>query len=214
MNPDEAPRNAAEASAPRYHHGDLRTALLQAAEAELAERGIGGLTLRGCARRAGVSHAAPKHHFPTLAHLLTALAGQGFERLAASIRRACAEQAPGSLEHLVAACAGYVAFARANPALFRLMFRQDLFVDGDSQAEEAAAAAFALPVDAVAARTGATDPLGNEAGRRQVAAVWALAHGVADLAINGQFCPLEGDAPEDWQHQQLRFMLCALFPER
>lgn len=198
----------------RYHHGDLREALLTAAEAELVEHGIGGLNLRGCARRAGVSHAAPRHHFPTLGHLLTALAGLGFERLAGHVQGACAGQVPGSLDHLAAACAGYVAFARANPALFRLMFRQDLFVDGNSTAEGAAAAAFSLPVQAVAARTNERDPMASESGRRLVGAVWTLAHGVADLEINGQFCALAGDAPEAWLHQQLRFMLAAFFPDR
>lgn len=214
MSPSDERPDARSSGQQRYHHGDLRTALVQAAEQELVEQGIGGLTLRACARRAGVSHAAPKHHFPTLAHLLTALAGQGFERLARRIDDACTGQAQGSLDHLVAACAGYVGFARDNPALFRLMFRQDLFVEGDMVAEEAAADAFSLSVKAVAARTGESDPMGSEAGRRRVGAVWALAHGVADLEINGQFCALVGDAPEDWLRAQLRFMLAALFPER
>jgi AcrR family transcriptional regulator len=197
-----------------YHHGDLRAALLAAAEAELAERGIGGLTLRGCARRAGVSHAAPAHHFPTLGHLLTALAGVGFERLAARIREACAAHPPGSLDHLVAAAAGYVAFARDESALFRLMFRHDLFVEGDASAEAAARAAFAQPVGAVAARTGDPAPLDSDIGRRLVAAVWAVAHGIADLEINGQFCPLAAEPRTDWLTEQLRVMLAPLFPDR
>ena len=57
-----------------YHHGDLRKALIEAAEAELAEKGVEGFTLRGCAKRAGVSHAAPAHHFKDANALLTALA--------------------------------------------------------------------------------------------------------------------------------------------
>src|SRR5262245_3431916 len=65
-----------------YHHGDLRAALLKAAEAELAENGIEGFTLRGCARRAGVSHAAPAHHFKDVRAILTELAADGFEKLA------------------------------------------------------------------------------------------------------------------------------------
>ena len=59
-----------------YHHGDLRKALLDAAEAELAEKGVEGFTLRGCAKRAGVSHAAPAHHFKDANALLTALAAR------------------------------------------------------------------------------------------------------------------------------------------
>ena len=60
-----------------YHHGDLRAALIAAAEEELAENGVDGFTLRGCARRAGVSHAAPAHHFKDVRALFTALATVG-----------------------------------------------------------------------------------------------------------------------------------------
>ncbi|MEO0497745.1 MAG: helix-turn-helix domain-containing protein, partial [Pseudomonadota bacterium] len=63
-----------------YHHGDLREALLTAAEVELTDRGIEGLSLRGVAKRAGVSHAAPAHHFGDKAGLLTALTTIGFQR--------------------------------------------------------------------------------------------------------------------------------------
>ena len=63
-----------------YHHGDLRKALLVAAEAELVEKGLEGFTLRCCAKRAGVSHAAPAHHFKDANALLTALATEGYER--------------------------------------------------------------------------------------------------------------------------------------
>ncbi|MEI5579289.1 helix-turn-helix domain-containing protein, partial [Streptomyces brasiliscabiei] len=66
-----------------YHHGDLRRALLVAAEHELEEKGIEGFSLRGVAKRAGVSHAAPLHHFKDTRALLTALAGVGFERFLA-----------------------------------------------------------------------------------------------------------------------------------
>ncbi|WP_291820351.1 helix-turn-helix domain-containing protein, partial [Bosea sp. (in: a-proteobacteria)] len=77
-----------------YHHGDLRQAMIDAAEAVLAERGVGGFTLRECARRAGVSAAAPAHHFGNLAGLLTAVATLGFDGLSdamdAAAARACA----------------------------------------------------------------------------------------------------------------------------
>ena len=64
-----------------YHHGDLRQAMIEAAEAVLAEKGVGGFTLRECARRAGVSPAAPAHHFGNLVGLLTAIATLGFDDL-------------------------------------------------------------------------------------------------------------------------------------
>ncbi|NBO21074.1 MAG: TetR/AcrR family transcriptional regulator, partial [Rhodobacteraceae bacterium] len=64
-----------------YHHGDLATALIAAAHQELSEQGAAGFSLRRVARRAGVSHAAPAHHFGDAAGLLAALAAQGFRRL-------------------------------------------------------------------------------------------------------------------------------------
>ena len=85
------------AEAPRYHHGDLRAALLAAAETELDERGVESFSLRGVARRAGVSHAAPAHHFRDVRGLLTALAAEGFARFLAAQR--AREAAAGADPH-------------------------------------------------------------------------------------------------------------------
>jgi AcrR family transcriptional regulator len=88
----EAARRASPA--PRYHHGDLRAALLRAAEDELTERGAEGFSLRGVARRVGVSHAAPAHHFADTGALLAALAAEGFRRFLATQRAHQARAAP------------------------------------------------------------------------------------------------------------------------
>ncbi|GAB2626833.1 TetR family transcriptional regulator [Paractinoplanes abujensis] len=94
----------------------VRDDLLAAARAELDEHGHAGISLRAVARRAGVSHAAPKHHFPDRAALLTAIATDGFTALAASLNRL-----PDPT--LAALGQGYLAFGLANPALYDLMFR-------------------------------------------------------------------------------------------
>src|ERR1700722_1777730 len=94
---------------------DVRGALLAAARAELAEHGHAGISLRAVARRAGVSHAAPKYYFSDRAALLTAVAAQGFAELASALR-----QVPSALAALGHA---YITFALASPALFDLMFR-------------------------------------------------------------------------------------------
>src|SRR5580704_9489378 len=116
-----------KATAP-YHHGDLRTALIAAGRELLAENGERGFTLRECARRAGVSHAAPAHHFPTVGDLLAEIAAAGFEDLTTSMRQfaeeAPAGDAPGCLMGLGR---GYVAFALGNRAVFQLMFRSETF---------------------------------------------------------------------------------------
>src|SRR4029450_13468313 len=117
--PSRAPRRRG------YHHGDLRVVLLEAGEAELAERGIEGFSLRGVAKRAGVSHAAPAHHFRDANGLLTALAAEGFRRFVDKQRLRQQAADKDALSQLVAAGMGYIDFAMAHPALFRLMFSSD-----------------------------------------------------------------------------------------
>lgn len=167
-----------------YHHGDLRRALLIAAEEELADKGAEGFTLRGCAKRAGVSHAAPAHHFADAAGLLSALAAEGFGRfLATLVRRQemADDQSPEG--RLVAMGLGYIDFARANPALFKLMFSSQKPDFDDPQLSGAARAAFEHLASGVAARL-RNDPLTTREGRLRVAAVWAVAHGLADLVTS------------------------------
>jgi len=181
-----------------YHHGDLRRALLEAAEAELAEKGPEGFTLRSCAKRAGVSHAAPAHHFTDMAGLLSALAAEGFERFLAEMSRRVSISEASPQQRLTAAGLGYVAFARANPALFRLMFSSNRPDHGQPPLADAATAAFDHLIATVAAIEGPV-PLESAAGRRQAAKVWALAHGIADLLISGRLNFLARQGEEQLQ---------------
>ncbi len=108
-----------------YHHGNLFSVLLDSAEQELIERGIEGFSLRGVAKRANVSHAAPAHHFGDANGLLTALAARGFERFIQR-QRDFRQRAPSDPRaQLEASGVGYVVFALENPAIFRLMFSSD-----------------------------------------------------------------------------------------
>ncbi|MGK5679240.1 TetR/AcrR family transcriptional regulator [Actinoplanes sp. URMC 104] len=107
-----------------YHHGDLRRALLSAAAAAIEENGVGALSMRDLARRAGVSHAAPTHHFGDKAGLLTAFAAQGFDELAGEL---AASRAAGFLEQGVT----YVRFAVTRRAYFEVMYRPELYHPDD-----------------------------------------------------------------------------------
>src|SRR5437763_15252056 len=92
--PQQPSRRAGASDDGPYHHGALRDALLQAAERVLERDGLGGLTLRAVAREAGVSHAAPTHHFGDLTGLLSELAAIGFRQFNAAMAQACVDRLP------------------------------------------------------------------------------------------------------------------------
>jgi AcrR family transcriptional regulator len=179
----------------RYHHGDLRAALLEAAEAELAEKGVEGFTLRGCARRAGVSHAAPAHHFADVTAMLTAVATVAFDRLTEAMRDVSRGLEPGSLAYLEAIGRGYVLFASRNPEHFKLMFRRERLNGADAALQKAGAAAFGILVHAVGAFRGVMHPMDELAATRDVFAAWSLVHGFAGLILAGQV--KHAGSPED-----------------
>ena len=110
----------------RYHHGDLRRALLTATEEAITENGVATLSMRDLARRAGVSHTAPTHHFRDKAGLLTAFAIEGFEQLAKAL--ATSRLASNSIVEMGVT---YIRFAVTRRAMFEVMFRTDLYHSAD-----------------------------------------------------------------------------------
>jgi AcrR family transcriptional regulator len=174
-----------------YHHGALREALIEATGALLAERGAEGFSLREVARRAGVSPAAPAHHFGDAAGLLTAVATLGFDELA---RALLAGDARGRTPRARLREQGveYVGFALRHPGRFRLMFRTgelrpDAALESSGRAaflvlEGGVHRAFGVPADgALPAQAAAV-----------VLALWSMVHGYAHLAIAGSFGPVSG----------------------
>lgn len=165
----------------RYHHGDLRAALLGAALDILAEHDVAGLTLREVARRAGVSPMAPYRHFQDKDALLAAVAEMGFRRL---WQRLTDTPHADPIADLIAQGAAYVGFACEEPALYRMMFGPFLrrFEEHGGLREAMAAAKSAL-TRAVAAAV----PEAAEASRQDVAlACWSLCHGLASLLVDGR----------------------------
>jgi AcrR family transcriptional regulator len=163
----------------------LRRELLQAAEAELGAKGMEGFSLRGVAKRAGVSHAAPAHHFGDTNGLLTALAADGYSRFVETQLEAIREGAQDPGARLASAGLGYVRFATANPALFRLIFSSDRPDYDDPELCKAAEAGYNLLVDLVEQASGDKISSEREAVMNIVAA-WATAHGLADLLVSGR----------------------------
>jgi AcrR family transcriptional regulator len=120
----------------RYHHGDLPNALRRSAADVIAEEGLGRFSLREVARRAGVSHTAPAHHFGDVRGLLTSLATEGFEHLREEALTAVAAH-DDPVERLIAMGEAYVALAASHPAHCQVMFRTDVVDTDDERLREA-----------------------------------------------------------------------------
>lgn len=184
-----------------YHHGDLRSALLAAGEAELTERGVEGFSLRSVAKRAGVSHAAPAHHFGDTNGLLTALATEGFRRFQDTLdaREAGAADAR---DKAVRAGFGYLEFAMTRPALFRLIFSSARPDYASPELIAAASRAYDHLVDLV-------QTLGG--GDADVLALWSASHGIADLATGSKLRMMMAKTPQE-RDAMIRAVLLRALP--
>lgn len=179
----------------RYHHGDLRAALIRAADEILAEQGLEGFSLREAARRAGVSPAAPTHHFGSAAGLLSEVAVLGFEALAGHLQ---VEADAIPTRRLRAQGIGYVRFALSHPGRFQLMFRKDLVSDTHAGLQAAGARALAQLEDTIRAMRAipGDQPLDAPA-RAELLAAWSMVHGFAHLALDGKLAHLHGGATHE-----------------
>src|SRR5215469_17016354 len=180
-----------------YHHGALRDALLEAAERVLKRDGLPGLTLRAVAREAGVSHAAPTHHFGDLTGLVSELAAIGFRQFNAAMAASC-DAATSPLERALARPKAYVAYAQAHPGMYGLMFRTERLDYSRPSLHEASEAAFAGLAGAIAARRHETisgDALTLDQGAA-IARAWSLVHGFTTLLLDGRLRDILGRLPQ------------------
>jgi AcrR family transcriptional regulator len=184
-----------------YHHGDLHVALLAAAERVLERDGLPGLTLRAVAREAGVSHAAPTHHFGDLTGLLSELAAIGFRRFnAAMIAAGNSETHP--LMKAMARAKAYVGYAQARPGMYGLMFRTERLDMTRPSLHEAATASFEGLANAVGAG-GRNEKLTGDAlealtldQAAAIARAWSLVHGFTTLLLDGRLKDILHRLPE------------------
>ena len=162
-----------------HHHGDLRRVLIEAGIAQVDDGGVGALSIRKAATQAGVSHAAPAYHFPSLTHFRTAVVTEGYRRFAASMRGQMGVAAPGPRPQLIAACRGYFAFASGHPGLFDLMFSTQPFVQADPALWTAQYDAYQV-LSEVSAPYGQNDPAGRRVAEMRI---WSFIHGLSGLAV-------------------------------
>jgi AcrR family transcriptional regulator len=175
-----------------YHHGALRPALLAAAESVIAERGVDGFSLRETARRAGVSPAAPAHHFGDARGLLTALATEAFRRFGDALEASDVGQ--DRHERIRSQGRAYVNFALAEPAKFDLMWRYALTDRENAEYRQASSRAFAILDRVVRGEEAAAKPVEDDISVASSIACWSLVHGFARLARDGVFGAGPGEA--------------------
>lgn len=198
-----------------YHHGDLRQAMIDAAEAVLAEKGIAGFTLRECARRAGVSPAAPAHHFGNIAGLLTVVATLGFDDLSDAMEAAAARASEAGESRLAAIGRAYLETALARPGRFRVVFGRRELHKEDPEMQRAGSRAFGILVNETRTyRAGLDGQVSGESPAdtakapdfAEILFTWSVTHGFTTLFIDGQFDFLVGEEGHD--------AMVALFSER
>lgn len=203
-------RESQTAEARPYHHGDLRRALLEAARRILEAEGPSALSLRAVAREAGVSPAAPYHHFKDKAELLDAVAEQGWEMLDRRMAEAQGEAEPR--DKLNALGIAYVCFARDNPALYRVMY--DAARDNEALPEEMVRENEDSPyckVRDTMIELGADPAAGTELELATTAA-WCAAHGLAEMAGFRQFDRLKEALGGEVPFLRAIFAHMGLFP--
>lgn len=167
-----------------YHHGDLRRALVDAARRLLEAEGPSALSLRAVAREAGVSPAAPYHHFKDKSELMDAVAQQGWDTLNAQMAEAKIRDA--GPHQLTALGITYVCFARENPALYRVMYdmvREKEALPDDVQGNKDSA--YCMVRDTMVEH--GADPAAETHLELATIAAWCGAHGLAEMAGFKQF---------------------------
>ena len=174
-----------------YHHGNLREALLEAAEALIAESGPDHFTLADACRRAGVSTAAPYRHFEDRNALLEAVCMRAFDGLGAATASAQAPFEPGSVEAILASGKAYLAYALESPERFRLMFGRNPELKSRPMVELVGRSCFQCLLQSVSLFLAARDRAGEDPLPLALR-LWSLVHGVSSLAIDG---PMEIIAP-------------------
>lgn len=188
-----------------YHHGDLRASLIAAGLEIIEEVGLDAFSLRAAARRAGVSPAAPAHHFRDTRGLLTSIATVGFVEFGDAMEAATG---PDRGSTIVAQCHAYLRFALDRPGLFRLMWRKGVLDVSDPDHIAAARRAFAISDRAVRG-DGAVEASSDDSSLAPTLACWSMVHGFVALVLDGAFFADSTDAPAKL-HVMLDAMLAHL----
>jgi len=195
-----------------YHHGDLKEALIQSADAIIAEGGIEAFSLRAAAKRAGVSPAAPAHHFGSAKGLLTEVALLAFERADRYLQDVGLSE--DVAQDLRALCMAFIKFALDHPGHFRLMFRNDLINRQHPRYPTCSQKSGKRISYAIAAYQGKTD-LDCDSFEDSADTLCGIAtmHGLAHLVLDEKaICFFDSESLEDFLKVDLPKVLERLYP--
>lgn len=186
----------------RYHHGNLRAALLAEAEATLRTSGVHGLSLRELARAVGVSHGAPRRHFEDKAALLEALVAEGFRRLGCTLLQAVEPDHRDFVAALEDVALAYIGFATDNAPLVDLMSASRYLADASDALVHARELCF-VPVRRLVEMGQSTGDLAPGEVRRIGTLIFAMLHGLASMGNNKMIDPLDERLISDAVHSLL-----------
>jgi len=180
-----SPPPAAPPGKQRYHHGDLRQALIDASHQLLVEKGAENFSLADACRVAGVSTAAPYKHFRDKLEILKAIVEQGFDRMAERSLAAVRAKGEGTMQGVIAMGQAYIAFAVDETAVFRLMFGHNSAIKRDENVEKTGRACFSHVIEQVAIYCQKNKAEGDP---MQIAlGLWTFVHGAACLLIDEDY---------------------------
>lgn len=169
----------------RFHHGDLREALIAATRELLIEHGPDGFTLADACRRAGVTTAAPYKHFRDKQEILEEIVLRGFAELTDANAKAVAEGGPGTIRGITAMGISYLDFAVGQPAVFRLMFGHKSELKQVKQVDESGRQCLKHVIDEVASYS---RKHGHSADAEATALrLWTFVHGASSLELDGDY---------------------------
>lgn len=177
--------SAATGSKAKYHHGDLRDALIDAAYQVVLEGGVENFSLADTCRCAGVSTAAPYRHFKDRDEILAEVCSRGFEELTARARSAVSRHGAGSIDGIVAMGQTYVRFAVEHPGLFRLMFGQNQSVKDVDRVVQTGTDCFGHLIEQITeyCRANGLDSDASDIATK----LWTFVHGAASLLMDGKY---------------------------
>jgi AcrR family transcriptional regulator len=164
-----------------YHHGNLREALVEAAQTLIAESGPAGFTIAEAARRAGVSPGAPYRHFRDAEALVAEVALRGYERLTVALRQAWHDGKPEPIQAFETIGRAYLAFARTEPAFYAAMFEARINAEAHPGLLAASDRAFLVVRHAAETLTASSTRAGRPPALMVALHVWAMSHGIASL---------------------------------